>query len=685
VKKRLPLVAGLLAIILTSLTPALEASAAPTTVPVYANVAAAAAPGFVNPAFQKVWLTTDYLVDVGAIGRSFLWGPAVQPAIGQFAEFYDDSPNNFRWVQYFDKTRMEVNNRFANPNGDFFVSNGLLVVELVSGAQQDGNTRFRFGTPSDEAIAGDPKQANAISPTYASLKNVASIDQANPLSKAAPNRVGQRVTATINKDGVVGNDPTKSGITGTDIAYFDATLGHNIPRALWDYLNLMGPVLANDGKTVLQNQKVFNWIVAMGLPITEPYWTRAVVAGQEKDVMVQAFQRRVLTYTPSNPKEFQVEMGNVGQHYFRWRYPNGIQNYVPPRDVPMKAPNIGYGLNVHMYYVNREQVVGWLKETGVRWVRQQVSWNDIEVNGQPGNYIWDELDKIVDSLYSNGFHILLSPVGTPQMYKDPNSKLPVDTNTFGRFMGEMSKRYKGKVTAYQIWNEQNLAGEVGAPINPQRYVSMLAKGSSAVKANDPYAFVVLGSHSPTGVNDPNVAIDDVEYLKTLYDFNGGEIRKNNYFDVIGTHTGSNCNPPDNFWPGNPTPANVCNGWKDHASFYFRRIEQIRQVMVDKGDADRQIWLTEFGWSSDTTPARGYEYSSQVSEQQQADYIKRAFQKAQADYPWMGVMMLWTLNHSLPEVTPNGEDEKVGWAILRRDGSKRPSFNLLKELATAVKP
>jgi hypothetical protein len=31
---------------------------------------------------------------------------------------------------------------------------------------------------------------------------------------------------------------------------------------------------------------------------------------------------RVLTYTPSNPVAFRVEMGNVGQHYFAWRYPH---------------------------------------------------------------------------------------------------------------------------------------------------------------------------------------------------------------------------------------------------------------------------------------------------------------------------------------------------------------------------
>jgi hypothetical protein len=37
-------------------------------------------------------------------------------------------------------------------------------------------------------------------------------------------------------------------------------------------------------------------------------------------VMVQVFERRVLTYTADNPPAFQVEMGNIGQHYYQWRY-----------------------------------------------------------------------------------------------------------------------------------------------------------------------------------------------------------------------------------------------------------------------------------------------------------------------------------------------------------------------------
>jgi hypothetical protein len=44
------------------------------------------------------------------------------------------------------------------------------------------------------------------------------------------------------------------------------------------------------------------------------------VAGQQKNVLIQIFERRVLTYTADNPDPFKVEMGNIGRHYYQWRY-----------------------------------------------------------------------------------------------------------------------------------------------------------------------------------------------------------------------------------------------------------------------------------------------------------------------------------------------------------------------------
>jgi hypothetical protein len=65
---------------------------------------------------------------------------------------------------------------------------------------------------------------------------------------------------------------------------------------------------------------LFDWVFAFGYPITDAYWIKTNIAGVSRWTLVQAFERRILTYTPTNAVGFQVEMGNVGQHYFAWRY-----------------------------------------------------------------------------------------------------------------------------------------------------------------------------------------------------------------------------------------------------------------------------------------------------------------------------------------------------------------------------
>ena len=63
----------------------------------------------------------------------------------------------------------------------------------------------------------------------------------------------------------------------------------------------------------------------------------------------------------------------------------------------------------------------------------------------------------------------------------------------------------------------------------------------------------------------------------------------------------------------------------HASFYFRRVEQLREVMVRNGDADKKVWLLEFGWTSDTVHPN-YSWFA-VSEDKKADNILKALDYA----------------------------------------------------------
>ncbi|WP_298815688.1 flagellar filament outer layer protein FlaA [Chloroflexus sp.] len=275
--------------------------------------------GFVSPngsfaddAMRNVWQRTDQPVANGAPGlrpRSWIWGP--QPISGAMREPYAQSPGGSRLVQYFDKSRMEINNPDA-PRNQWYVTNGLLVVEMLTGRLQLGDAQFEERAPASEAVAGDPASVNPNAPTYATLRSVAFPVNQN----RAADRVGQVVTAFLNRDGAVVDRPDLARYN-IRIGQYEATLGHNIPQVFLDYFAQQGIVLEN-GRYV--NRQIIDWLFVMGLPISEPYWARVKVGGVEKDVLMQAFERRVLTYTPDNDPNWRVEMGNVGQHYLRWRY-----------------------------------------------------------------------------------------------------------------------------------------------------------------------------------------------------------------------------------------------------------------------------------------------------------------------------------------------------------------------------
>ena len=96
-----------------------------------------------------------------------------------------------------------------------------------------------------------------------------------------------------------------------------------------------------------------------------------------------------------------------------------------------------------------------------------------------------------------------------------------------------------------------------------------------------------------------------------------------------------------------------------------------------------MWLTEFGWDSNPTVVRGYEYSPYVSEEQQGQYLTRAFALGKS-YSWVGVMFVWNLNFPFTLQAAKGateaqKDEKFGWGVLKGDGTPRPAYTALKNM------
>ena len=251
-------------------------------------------------AWDRTWAREDQPVATGAAQRTWVWGPS---AFATVTEPYDNAPNGERAVRYYDKSRMEITTPYGDQSTPWYVTNGLLAKELISGEMQVGDSDFVNKGPANIPVAGDPDDTSG--PTYAALKNVLN---------APPTPTGAVINATIDRNGNVGT----GGPGGVKSSQFVGETNHAVADVFWNYLNSTGTVWNGSANV---NGKLFDpTFFATGYPITEAYWAKVKVGGTVKDVLVQCFERRCLTYTPSNPAGWQVEMGNVGRHYYTWRY-----------------------------------------------------------------------------------------------------------------------------------------------------------------------------------------------------------------------------------------------------------------------------------------------------------------------------------------------------------------------------
>src|SRR5581483_4572886 len=99
------------------------------------------------------------------------------------------------------------------------------------------------------------------------------------------------------------------------------------------------------------------------------------------------------------------------------------------------------------------------------------------------------------------------------------------------FMGALAAYLKGRVVAYELWNEPNLSGEWGGqPPNPEAYARLLLAAYPLIKAADPNALVVSAGLASTGGDGGATALNDVDFLSRLY-----AAGARNSFDVLGSH------------------------------------------------------------------------------------------------------------------------------------------------------
>jgi hypothetical protein len=225
----------------------------------------------------------------------------------------------------------------------------------------------------------------------------------------------------------------------------------------------------------------------------------------------------------------------------------------------------------------------------------------------------------------------------------------------------MATRYRGRIQAYQIWNEPNLAREWGnKPPNAAEYTQMLKRAYQAIKKADPNALVISAGMAPTTELSQR-AVPDTKFIQSMY--NAGA---QPYFDLLGAH-GAGYKAPPEMDPAqvatDPNYYNVgdvnCPG--DACRIYcFRHVEDLRKIMVENGDARKRVVVLEFGWTRDERPDSPYAWHSVEDQGKQADYMVRAYQYAQEHWqPWIAVMSLIYL----PDPEWTQDDEQYWWSVI----------------------
>lgn len=155
-----------------------------------------------------------------------------------------------------------------------------------------------------------------------------------------------------------------------------------------------------------------------------------------------------------------------------------------------------------------------------------VEWTDVETSN--GVYVWTNLDAVISTYQSHGSKIIYTiAYGYDTNWQTSGGGVgpPTDINgsgsaIFSAFLTQLVTRYKGKITAYECWNEADSNTFWTGTI--AQMVAMCSNVYSVVHSIDPAAVVLSPStgSGPSGTNWQNTFIAD-----------GGA----SYFDVLSIH------------------------------------------------------------------------------------------------------------------------------------------------------
>jgi hypothetical protein len=234
------------------------------------------------------------------------------------------------------------------------------------------------------------------------------------------------------------------------------------------------------------------------------------------------------------------------------------------------VPAAYFGIHAHrLVGIANEPASPW-PDIGVGSIRlwdAYVSWADLE----PAPRVWRfaRLDSLIALAETHRAAVYLTLGRTPRWassHPDERSAyglgeqaMPRDLATWTAYVDTVARRYRGRIAAYEIWNEPNQAGMFSGSVDDMATLASAAFRS--VKTSDPDAIVITPS--------PTHAVDGIDWMLRFK--RAGGLRS---ADVVGFHPYVTNDPPEALVP---------------------LISQLVARLADSTHVAKPIWITELGW------------------------------------------------------------------------------------------
>jgi Glycosyl hydrolases family 39 len=266
------------------------------------------------------------------------------------------------------------------------------------------------------------------------------------------------------------------------------------------------------------------------------------------------------------------------------------------------------------------------------------AWPDLEP--RKGQWHFQTLDAYLAIVAAHHADVLLPLALSPQWasarpserstYGPGQAAEPEHIDDWNRYVATVAAHCKGRVHAYEIWNEPNFKSFWTGDVS--QMVALTREASETIRRIDPQALIV----SPSATTAAGV-----QWLGQFLAAGGGR-----YVDVIGFHFYVAPQPPEAMVP---------------------LIHQVQATMRDNGLADKPLWDTEANWPQPKPfPSEdlGAAYLARAYILNWAAGVKRLYWYAWDNHGWVAIETTRADNQTL---TPAGRAYGIiqAWLVGQR--------------------